>query len=192
MMNKFGILMFATVGLTAIPLSHADSSTPADASRLDGAELEASLDGDAVDATGGFSHLRLVNTNLCLQPAGGTTDDVLLVLSACNGSQAQNWIFVAQAHGTTVVNQQSGKCIYNNAPLPLQDRGTPILQATCGDSNTLWKIFSQAPGSTSFMSRVQFRDTGFCLDTPNGNPFEGATMWMFRCNRTAAQEFIVE
>jgi hypothetical protein len=46
-------------------------------------------------------------------------------------------------------------------------------------------------GLSTLQSRIQHRDSGFCLDVPGGNPFEGAHVQMWQCNGTPAQAWFV-
>ena len=136
------------------------------------------------DSIGEFHHIRNVGTGLCLQPLAGSTGDVPLVTSTCDVTlPEQNWIFVPRAHGLIILNQKTGKCVYNNAPLPLRNASMPIIQATCGDSNTLWKP-SVTEGIATLMSLVQFRDTGFCLS--GDNPLE-----LWSCDAGTLQAWVV-
>jgi len=198
-MAKIALLMIGCAGIAATPGCFADSSA-ADVDQTQVAEAEvAASPGITPDAIGQFHLIRLANTQLCLQPKGGSTGDVEVELRPCNPlAGAQNWLFVQKSSSEwEIVNQQSGKCLYNAAPLPLYDGGRPITHEGCNifgtsrpASNALWKP-SSVTGLSTFMSRIQHRDTGFCFDVPGGNPFDGATMWMWHCNHTPAQAWIV-
>jgi hypothetical protein len=151
------------------------------------------------NAIGAFHLIRVANTQLCLQPQGGTAGDALLELSPCNPSAgAQNWVFVRRSLVSwQIVNQQSGKCLYNGAPVPLYDGGQPITHESCNifgsdspASNSLWRP-SSLTNLASLMSRIQDRNSGFCLDVPGGNAYPGAPVQMWHCNGTPAQAFVV-
>jgi hypothetical protein len=146
--------------------------------------------------------IRLVNTQLCLRPQGGSTaQGVPLELHQCDpNAPNQNWSIQTQTSGrVTIVNVASGNCLYNNAAVPLVNFARPIDVESCfvstnpGQlaSNSLWKKLL-INGAWSFETEVQSKDTGFCLDLPNDVPFDGATFWNFGCNRTAAQLFSIE
>lgn len=160
------------------------------------AEVAASPDAVSPNAIGEFHLIRMVNTQLCLQPAGGSTGDVPIELAPCTLSAGeQNWLFISQSQGQEIVNQKSGKCIYYDSD-ELVD-GWSITHASCNifgtnspASNALWKP-SGTTGLATLMSRLHHRDTGFCLDVPDGNPFPGTTMQIWHCNGTPAQAWIV-
>jgi hypothetical protein len=198
-MMKLGLLMIGAATISTIPGCMAESPAD-DADQSQATEELVATPGVTANGFGTFGPIHLANTSLCLQPVGESTGDVPIELRGCNGRVAQNW-FVANhpSKGYSIINQNNtNKCIYNNAPLPLADRGQPILQADCllagtpnTVSNALWKPIAVA-GNMTFMSRVQFRDTGFCLDVPFGIPYEGAQLWMWHCNGTAAQQWILD
>jgi Ricin-type beta-trefoil lectin domain-like len=151
------------------------------------------------NAIGAFHLIRLSNTQLCLQPQGGTAGDALLELAPCNPSAgAQNWVFVRKSLvNWQIVNQQSGKCLYNGAPVSLYDGGQPITHESCNifgtnspASNSFWRPTSLTD-LTVLTSRIQDRNTGFCLDVPGGNAYPGARVQMWHCNGTPAQAFVV-
>jgi hypothetical protein len=194
-MTKLGLLMISCAAISTIPACIADSPAE-DAEQSQVTEAERATP-DVAAFSGAFGPIRLTNTSFCLQPQGGSTGDVLVELRFCNGSSAQSWLLSPTSGGTTIINQQSGKCLYNNAPLPLFDKGQPMTHESCFisgtsriASNALWKPTTTA-GETTFMSRVQVRDTGFCLDVPFGQAFDTATLQIFHCNNTSAQKWIV-
>jgi Ricin-type beta-trefoil lectin domain-like len=187
------LLAACAVDPSTDPASETEQTATAEAA------VTSSTGGATPNAIGTFHLMRVANTQLCLQPRGGSTGDVIIELRQCNASApAQNWLIVPKAPSEfEIVNQQSGKCLYSNAPLPLFDGGQPITHENCNisgtsnpASNALWSP-SSLTGLTRLMSRVQHRNTGFCLDVPGGNPFDGATLWMWHCNGTPAQSFVV-
>lgn len=195
-MTKFGILMIGYAGLAIIPGCMAESPD----------ETQSSESASALTATPGafgpFNTIRLVNTDLCLRPQGGSsTPGVPLELHACDpNALEQNWVIQSQPGGRiSIANVASGNCIYNNAPLlPLTNGAMPIDVESCFvstdpgvfSSSALWKR-RLINGSSSFESEIQFRDTGFCIDVP-GIPFDGEGFWNWGCNSTPAQLFSVE
>jgi hypothetical protein len=200
-MTKFGILMIGCAGLAGIPGCMADSP---DGTQTTESALETAPDVTPdvkPDGIGAFNTLRLVNTQLCLQPQGGSTAaGATLELNTCTNALIQNWELRPQPSGRiSMINAQTGLCIYDAPPLPLVNGARPILVDSCFvsnapttfASNTLWKRLSIS-GAASFETEIQFRDTGFCLDIPNDNPFAGALPWNWSCNSTAAQLFSVE
>lgn len=195
-MKNIGFLVIGCASLFIIPSCMTDALGE-DSDQVDVAEADLAAAPDVVaNAVVGTHRLRLVNTLLCLQPQGGSAGDVLVELHACDTSAAQRWIFSNQSNGTALINQNSSKCLYNNAGL--FNGGRPIDHESCfvsgtGNiaSNALWKVRTAAAG-ISFESRVTFRDTGFCMDVPGGFPFDGVTFQMWGCNGTGAQLYIVE
>src|SRR5262245_59344363 len=188
-MRNIELLMIGLAGIATATGCAADSPS----ADLDGAqapEAERAANPDIAGSLASVFHpIKLSNTTLCLQPQGGSTADVLVELRGCNGSSAQNWQIQPRGSDGSIIVNQDGKCLYNDAPLPPSDFGQPITHQDCVifgtpniASNALWKP-STTIGNATLMSRVQHRDTGFCLDVPNGQPFEGATLWMFHCGR---------
>lgn len=147
------------------------------------------------DAIGAFHLIRLSNTQLCLQPLGGSTGDVIVELHQCNPSApAQNWLFVQKATNEfEIVNQQSGKCLYVNGGatdnVELTHSDCNIFGTSSPASNALWKP-SRLTGFASLMSRIQHRDSGLCADT-FGNAFDGIGLRTFHCNGLPQQIFVV-
>jgi ricin-type beta-trefoil lectin protein len=147
------------------------------------------------DAIGAFHLIRLSNTQLCLQPLGGSAGDVIVELHQCNASApAQNWLFVQKATSEfEIVNQQSGKCLYVNggatSNVTLTHSDCNIFGTNTPASNALWKP-SSLTGFASLMSRIQHRDSKLCADT-FGNAFDGIGLRTFGCNGTPQQTFVV-
>lgn len=147
------------------------------------------------DAIGAFHLIRLSNTQLCLQPLGGSAGDVIVELHQCNPTApAQNWLFVQKASNEfEVVNQQSGKCLYVNggatSNVQLTHSNCNIFGTNTPASNALWKP-SSLTGFASLMSRIQHRDSKLCADT-FGNAFDGIGLRTFGCNGLPQQSFVV-
>lgn len=147
------------------------------------------------DAIGAFHLIRLSNTQLCVQPLGGSTGDVIVELHQCNPSAAaQNWLFVQASTGDfEIVNQQSGKCLYVNGGasenVEIIHGGCNVFGTNTPASNALWKPSSRT-GFSTLMSRIQHRDSGLCIDS-FGNAFDGIGLRTFHCNGTPPQTFIV-
>ena len=199
-MTKIGLLIIGCAGIAATPGCVADSpAADVDQTQVAESEVAGSPEGAIPNALGEFHLIRLANTQLCLQPQGGSTADVELELHQCNSfDPAQNWLF-SQRSSTEweIINAKSGNCIYNNVGAPLFNGARPIIQGGCNifgtntpASNALWRP-TRVTGLTQIMSRLQHRDTGFCVDVPGGNPFDGATTQNWRCNGTPAQAWIV-
>jgi hypothetical protein len=193
------LLMVACAGVAATGC--VADSTAADGDQTQVAEADVTLPPGGVtpNTIGQFHLIRLANTQLCLQPQGGSAADVVLVLHACNSFDAsQNWLFSQKSSNDwEVLNANSGNCIYNDVPVPLFNGSQPIIQGGCNifgtsrpASNALWKP-AHTIGETQIQSRLQGRDTGFCIDVPGGNAFDGATVQNWGCNGTAAQRWIV-
>ncbi len=193
-MTKFGILMIGYAGLAIIPGCMAESP--------DETQTSASALTAAPGAIGAFHTIRLVNTELCLRPQGGSTAaSAPLELHACDPSAPdQNWAIQSQPGGRiSLANVASGNCIYDNAPLlPLTNGAMPIDVESCFVSDrpgvfasgALWKQLI-INGSSSFESELQFRDTGFCIEVP-GIPFDGVGFWNWGCNGSPGQLLSVE
>jgi hypothetical protein len=194
------LLMIGCAGMAATTGCAADSPA-ADGDQTQVAEGEVALTpGGVTPNTIGEAHvIRLANTQLCLYPQGGSTADVVLVLHACSFSDpSQNWLLSQKtSNDWEFVNAQSFNCIYNDVGAPLFNGAQPIIQGGCNIfgttrpvSNAQWKP-AHISGETQIQSRLQGRDTGFCIDVPGGNAFDGATVQNWRCNGTAAQRWII-
>jgi hypothetical protein len=117
---------------------------------------------------GSFHVIKNVGSGKCLQPAGGSIAEGTPIIQAdCGNFTADfmNWQIVQFGKDIQFRNIASGTCLYNDAVLPLRDGSRPINLQHCGDSNTLWRVKKNV-GITDIMSRVQSRDTGFCIDIP--------------------------
>jgi len=199
-MTKIGLLMVGCVGIVAAPGCVADApAADGDQTQVTEAETAAPPEAASPNAIGQFHLLRVANTQLCLQPQGGSTGDVIVELRPCVASApAQNWLFSQKGSSDwEIINAQSGKCLYNGSAVPQVDGGQPITHEGCNvfgtnvpASNALWKP-SSLTNFSSLQSRIQHRDSGFCLDVPGANPFDGATMQMWHCNGTPAQIWVV-
>jgi hypothetical protein len=197
-MTKIGLLMIGCVGIATTGCV-ADEPA-ADVEQTQVAESEVAVSpGATPNALGQFHLIRLVNTNWCVRPQGGTTADAELELWDCNpGDPAQNWLFSFKASNEyEIINANSGNCWYNDIALPVTNMKRPIVQGGCNifgtnvpASNALWHP-SALTGEVQIMTRIGHRETNFCFDVPNGQPFRGATMWNFQCNGTGAQRWIV-
>ena len=68
--------------------------------------------------------------------------------------------------------------------------GARVLQGTCVPiSNEEFRTSAAPPVAMSIQARVGFRDTGFCIDVPDGSSQEGLGVQLFQCNGTLAQGF---
>ncbi len=132
------------------------------------------------------------HSDLCLQPQS-TDEFAAIVQEPCDGSAIQGW--QDRQIGTNhynFINQASGECMdafdgaFNEAR---------VLQSQCsgsvGNSNQQWNTAATLPAVVSIMSRVGFRDTGFCVDEPGQQAIPGLAMQIFGCNKTLAQLWIV-
>jgi hypothetical protein len=199
-MYRMGLLMIGYACVACTTMSEDDPAQDLDQTQSVSDEL-ASTGGAATNVTTpSVFEINLPHTNLCLQPIDGAVTDTLLELRECNGTLTQKWTRTVTSSGDNIVNLNTKlttgleKCVYNGAPLPLNNNTvTPARQEKCIDSEALWKL-SMSSGFTAFQSRVQFRDTGFCLDLPGDivrNPPERTLVQVFRCNGSPAQQWLV-
>jgi hypothetical protein len=201
-MMKLGLCVIGCAGICAASGCVADSlDENVDQVEITEAETALNREDLSPNAIGAFRLIRLSNTDLCLQPLNGSTGDVEVELRPCRRNPfdpAQHWLLLQKSPSDwQFINAQSGKCLYNRAAVPLRNTARPITHQGCNifgtsspASNSLWKP-TALTGFAQLMSRIQHRDSGFCLDVPNGNPFEGATMWNFQCNGTPAQTWSI-
>jgi len=189
------VLMICCAGLVAASGCAVPPTEDAEGAESD---VTARSEGAAGNAIGAFHLIRVANTQLCLQPKGGSTGDVPIELAPCNpAAGAQNWLFVSQSGGREVVNQLSGKCLRYDGVEPPANGGSPITHTHCNvfnssaiATNSLWKA-SSLTGFSTLTTQVGHRDTGFCLDVPGGNAFPGASLFIWQCNGLPQQTFVV-
>jgi hypothetical protein len=196
-MKKMGLLMIGCAGIAAAPGCVAD---PAEAdvaqTQVAEAELAVSPPDPGPRTIGAFHHIRLSNTNLCLQPLGGTTADAPLELRTCDGTTAQHWVFRQTSSVEWEILNMSGRCVYENTNSPVGG-AEQIIHATCEifgtntpASNALWRP-TALTGNSRLQSRLGHRDTGFCIHVP-GVPFDGIGVVNERCDASdTAQIFVV-
>jgi hypothetical protein len=141
---------------------------------------------------GVFHPIKNVGNGKCLQPAGGSTAEFAAIVQVpCTNSIAQGWQYTP-ASGSNhyrFVNQLSGYCF---DAFDGTFNGARLLQGTCVPiSNEEWNTGAPLPNVVSLMSRVGFRDTGYCIDVPGAQATDGLAMQMYRCNGTLAQRWVV-
>ena len=205
-MMKLGLLMIGCAAIAAAPGCVAGpAEADVDQTQVAEADLAASAPGAGTNTIGVFHHIRLVNTNLCLQPLGGTQADSALELRTCipvtspptDAQRAQHWQLSKQSSVEwEVVNLLSAKCLYEdtNQPVALAEQiihgGCNIFGTNTPVSNALWRL-SAVTGNARLQSRVGHRDTGFCIRVP-GIPFEGIGVVNEHCNAgDPSQTFVV-
>lgn len=150
-------------------------------------------------------HIRLINTQLCLQPQNDSRGQATLVLEPCvtpsspaNDRDAQTWMVSTQSGGTEIVNVANTNCMYNPGSSPPTNGTGPVLQSGCNvfgtqvpASNALWNLTGN-DSNTVFRTQIGHKDTGFCLDVPGDNAFAGATLQIFTCNNSGAQSWTLD
>ncbi len=136
--------------------------------------------------------IKNAGSGLCLEPQGKSHDLFAPIMQVvCDGTSEQRW--TAQGFGGTnrwqFANEASHLCFdafdgaFNGARL-LQNQCAPI-------SNDQWKSSRSLPDLVTLMSRVGFRDTGFCVDVPNNDQSPNVALQLFQCNTTDAQKWLV-
>jgi ricin-type beta-trefoil lectin protein len=125
-----------------------------------------------------FAPIRNAETGKCIQ--GRTNGESDLVQRQCDGTAAQNWIFVPDRNGGQFANQSSELCFYMNGPV---SSGSPVIQTGCSlASNNDWKI-ATPPAVSTIMSKAGFRDTNLCI-VPE-SPSENALLRIIRCDSSS-------
>jgi hypothetical protein len=143
-------------------------------------------------AAGVFNPIKNVGNGLCLQPANSSAavGEAIVQMPCIPGSLAQGW----QAQRVTgtrykFINQFSGLCMNAFGPTV---NGTPVLQIECVTvSNEEWNTGALLPNVVQIQSRAGNRDSGFCIDVPEGTGVPAVAMQIFGCNGTLAQRWIV-
>jgi hypothetical protein len=197
-MKKMGLLMIGCAGIVAAPGCVADpAEADVDQTQVAEAELAVSPPAPGPHTIGAFHRIRLSNTNLCLQPLGGTTADSALELRTCNDTETQHW-FLSNVSSVEweILNLHSGRCVYENTSSPVGG-AEQIIHADCNiagtntpASNALWRP-TALTGNARIQSRVGHRDTGFCIHVP-GIPFDGIGVVNERCEAgNPAQIFVI-
>jgi hypothetical protein len=164
-MNKFALLMFGLAGTGMVGCA-ADSPAADDGEQSSAtaqAETAAATDSITPKTFGQGHVIRLVNTNLCLQPLGGSTGF---------STPAQNWIERPVSGGTELVNAQSHLCLWAFGDVATTGTGIGVIGCdadgtTTPASNALWSLSTPA-GFATLQSRLGHRSTGFCLDHQPG------------------------
>lgn len=152
--------------------------------------------GTSASALGsGFTAIRNVGSNMCLEPEGQSTAEFArIVQQPCvtTGLEgfAQGWesIRVGTNH-FRFKNQLSGFCFdaFDGA-----FNGARLLQGTCVPiSNEEFNTGRSLPAVTKIESRVHFTDTGYCVDVPGNQAVPGLAMQIYRCNGTPAQVWVI-
>jgi hypothetical protein len=129
-------------------------------------------------------------TGKCLQPLGLSVS-APVVQEPCNGSAVQGWTFVQLAtNHYRFRNQLSGLCLFSF--IDPAASGNPMGLNTCRDvSNEEFNTGRTLPDIPPLEARTGFKDTGFCVDVPDGQPTDGLQMELRRCNGTLQQRWIV-
>ncbi|MFJ3671214.1 RICIN domain-containing protein [Streptomyces sp. NPDC090106] len=139
-----------------------------------------------------FAPVKNVGNGLCLQPAGGSTQEFAPIVQATcvTGSLAQGWSYTqVGTHHYRFLNQLSGYCFdaFDGA-----SDGARLLQGTCKSiSNEEFNTGTDLPDVVELESRVGFRDTGFCVDVPESRTTPGLALQIWECNGTLAQRWVV-
>ena len=136
--------------------------------------------------------IRNAGNGFCLQPEGGSLELFAPIVQVpCTGSAVQRWF--PQGFGGTnrwqFANEASHLCFdaFDGA-----FNGARLLQNQCAAiSNDQWKSSRGLPDLVTLMSRVGFRDTGFCIDVPGNQAIPGLAMQLWQCNTTDAQKWLV-
>lgn len=123
----------------------------------------------------------------CLQPVFlGVSSPV--VQETCNGSAVQGWTFI-QLSGDhyRFRNPTSQLCLF--AFIDPAVSGSPMGLNTCRDvSNEEFKTGGSLPGILPLQSRTGFKDTGLCVDVPDGQTTDGLQMELRPCNGSSLQQ----
>jgi hypothetical protein len=171
-------ILLASIGVTTIATSANAHTAPAQPPTPLAAELT-------------NIPIRNVESNLCLQPENGSTDHfAAIVQNTCNGSVPQRWTAIRV--GTNhyhFLNQNSGLCLW--AWDGARNNGRVLLDDCNGASNSEFNTSATLPSVVRLESRVGFRDTGFCVDVPQGQHTPGVRVQIFRCNGQFAQRWAV-
>jgi hypothetical protein len=139
-----------------------------------------------------FHPIKNTGTGMCLQPEfGSPVEFANIVQMPCNRDNAsQGWLEQrVGSHHYMFLNQSSGYCFdaFDGA-----FNGARLLQGTCVRiSNEEYNTNVDLPNIAIIESRVRFRDTGFCVDVPGGQPVVGAAMRIWVCNGSPAQRWII-
>lgn len=203
-MSKIGTLIlhcaaFASMAGCAIDAASADTGD--DQLQADETETAATAPDFAPHSIGpGWHPIRLTNTQLCIQPQGGSpAAGVPLELTTCNyTATAQNWGFLSNPDGSkSMINAAGAQCLYNAGSSPPVNGSGPVIANGCTlssgsgtPSNAEWQ-FSSLVNVTTITTLIGHKNLGYCLDVPGGNAFVGATLQIYKCNNTGAQQWTV-
>ena len=127
------------------------------------------------------------HTNMCLQPAyGSETLGTLIVQEPCNGSAAQEWLYISVGSaGFHFENALSGFCLEARGG---PGNGTPIQQWTCNNlTNENWQSEVGPKGVGAPLISGDGHSDSYCLDIPGGQQTAGLAMQLYSCNGTVSQ-----
>lgn len=173
-MNKFALLMFGLAGIGMVGCA-VDSPAVDDGEQSSATAQAAAAPDSVTPKTFGQGHvIRLANTNLCLQPLGGSTGVVPTELVTCSFSTpVQNWIkHTVGGRGVEFINAQSHLCLWAFGDVATTGTGIGVVGCdidgtTTPSSNALWRPGTSA-GFGNLQSLLGDRLTGFCLDHQSG------------------------
>ena len=138
---------------------------------------------DASEITAGDYRLVSLQSNLCLDVAGGSTAAGANVQQyGCNGLTAQRWKVTRSANGDVALAAAvSGMCltVAGNAAAP----GANVVQQPCGGAGQAWTLRNVGVGHYE----LRHAGTGSCLDVAGGSKAQGGNVAQWTCNDLAPQ-----
>lgn len=135
--------------------------------------------------------IRSVSDGMCLQPIDNSMDPgKAIVQETCTGGPEQIWFPESLVSTPTLAyqlrNGLSGLCLDARGAAA---NGTPVQQWICGKiSNESWAIL-EGNGVPGILGSLVSGTRQYCLDVPEGNKNPGFAMQIYRCNKSASQQW---
>ncbi|TDU01903.1 putative chitinase [Streptomyces sp. 846.5] len=128
-----------------------------------------------------------VNSGKCVDArAAGTANATAVQQYACNGTNAQNWVFTATSGGYFQVGSAAGTAqVWDDSNVSGADGSLIQLWTYGGGNNQQWLPVLESGSTYHFVNRF----SGKCLDVPSASTADSVQLQQYTCNGTAAQSF---
>ncbi|MFC1412983.1 glycoside hydrolase family 19 protein [Streptacidiphilus sp. N1-12] len=128
-----------------------------------------------------------VNSGKCVDARAAATANATAVQQyACNGTNAQKWVFTATSGGYFQVGSASGTAqVWDDSNVSGADGSLIQLWTYGGGNNQQWLPVLESGSNYHFVNRF----SGKCLDVPAASTADSVQLQQYTCNNTAAQSF---
>ena len=141
----------------------------------------------AAVTSGGSYTVTNVNSGKCVDArAAGTANATAVQQYACNGTNAQKWVFTATSGGYFQVGTAGSTAqVWDDSNVSAADGSLIQLWAYGGGNNQQWQPVLESGSTYHFVNRF----SGKCLDVPSASTADSVQLQQYTCNGTAAQSF---